>query len=405
MLEHGGASFIPQIDHHLTSPDDPCWALQRFSFDIDSGSDAQDPFDADASHITDSQQRVLRRLATSVEQVFQHQHRTAHYMVFVCRSKFRVMRWDRSGVIVSEPTEYASSTRDTKKLLHLLYALSKMTSCEAGLDPTTIRLSPRSLGWAQMKQVAFSSPFDKDVTEFTKVDAFSDKYLRHDFQRPERDAPTSFLIASGVLDKDPTVDGAVIPPTYSSSPTFKYIRRLFAASLIGGTGYAITIDGRLYLIGSPAYAAEGLIGRGGRGYVALEWHSQRFVWLKDCWRPHYTGRLGAEGETLRILNAADVERVPTLVCYEDVPGEGQVTVTSEYSPQSCIVPEILEARPSANPSTSDSSAGNLGWGLRRLTHSRLVVAEVCLPPSTPKYRDHNGRHLLEIIDDVIQGAF
>ena len=59
-----------------------------------------------------------------------------------------------------------------------------------------------------------------------------------------------------------------------------------------------------------------MVGRGTRGYVALEWESQRFMYLKDAWRPYYAG-VDSEGVTLAKLNANKVRNVPTLVRHED----------------------------------------------------------------------------------------
>ncbi|KAI0707450.1 hypothetical protein C8T65DRAFT_696053 [Cerioporus squamosus] len=77
-------------------------------------------------------------------------------------------------------------------------------------------------------------------------------------------------------------------------------------------------------------------GPGTRGYVALEWETQRFVFLKDTWRS-LGPNLRPEGDTLLELNMA---------------GEQETR-------------------------TSNNEPGHPGG--HRLQHHRLVVKEVCLP--------------------------
>ncbi|TFK78153.1 hypothetical protein K466DRAFT_440952, partial [Polyporus arcularius HHB13444] len=101
-----------------------------------------------------------------------------------------------------------------------------------------------------------------------------------------------------------------------------------------------------YLVGKHIFIAFGMIGRGTRGYVALEWKTQRFVFLKDSWRACYTG-VESEGTILSVLNANGVTNVPTVVQHSDV-----------FFPPDEVKP---------------------GAGLRHMVHTRLVVKEICLP--------------------------
>ncbi|RPD68720.1 hypothetical protein L226DRAFT_317031 [Lentinus tigrinus ALCF2SS1-7] len=121
-------------------------------------------------------------------------------------------------------------------------------------------------------------------------------------------------------------------------PVFSFIRELFRESLKEDLPrYELTVDGRKYLVGQHIFLGFGLVGRGTRGYVALDWETQRFVFLKDSWRPYYPG-VEQEGEILSKLNEKKVRNVPTLIGYGDVcdvtrgKAVAQETLASLYHP-------------------------------------------------------------------------
>ncbi|TFK84675.1 hypothetical protein K466DRAFT_665016 [Polyporus arcularius HHB13444] len=217
------------------------------------------------------------------------------------------------------------------------------------------------------------------------------------------------------------------------------MRELFRQSITSDyPRYSITVGGRRFLVGKPVFEANGMISRGTRGYIALDWETQRFVFLKDAWRPFYDG-VEKEGDVLSKLNKEGVTNVPTLIVHGDVcerDGTEQETETSKLSPayraenpppvtikQRKIIP-LRTSRPTTtvapsgqdvsadirvpplpasapavgNPFTMASpsdkagrgvkrSAENVvigeerrpGSGLRHMVHYRIVVAELCLP--------------------------
>ena len=446
------ASFIPEEDSSFVMPKVPNWAFQRYTVEFKRGGTKYDPFDdknpLQPESEADDRRHVRGQLFSYADLIFKYQHRTAHFMLLVNGFMFRIMRWDRSGVIVSEATEYAATIEHTRGLLQLLYGLSRMDPVQAGLDPTATRLSPGSCGWLRMLSLSFNNVLDLKADKL--VQDHTSKAAIETVLRTYRAAtvPTSPLFASGELPTDPRQLFA--HPSSSSNtaknsshsmrspcpPTFTYIRELFKESLDSKVGYVLTVKKRDYLVGSAIYAAMGPIGRGTRGYVALEWDSQRFVFLKDTWRPHYVG-VGIEGETLRILNDAHIPCVPTLVCHEDL--EKQVTLTSQHSPKTNTkrpaalptrsLPQRRGSRSTAarrsNASGSQAPASTTaptlpasgtkrshgetdadrkkqpGWGLRHLTHSRIVVAEVCLPLT----QCPNSRTLVRVLGHAVHGAF
>ncbi|EJF59437.1 hypothetical protein DICSQDRAFT_108823, partial [Dichomitus squalens LYAD-421 SS1] len=214
---------------------------------------------------------------------------------------------------------------------------------------------------------ALSFAHSNDVKELErKITA-----IPSDFLGPADDPGKSPLFEHGLLHDDPTatcnhqIDHPLDPERPDIRPVFEYVRTLFHESVSKGwPRYKVTVDGRVYLIGKPITDPSGLIGRGTRGYVAVEWETQRFVFLKDAWRPYYAD-LEYEGDMLQKLNTAKVSCVPTLVCHGRV--EGQETEASEYSPIT--------------------------------GHKTIVVAEVCLEVTSFLY----GQQLARVIMHCING--
>ena len=388
---------------------------------------------------------VRGQLMSYGERFFFFQHRTGLFMLLVNGGEFRVVRWDRSGCIVTEVLNYVDTPEHTKKLLQFFYALSKATPVQRGVDPTATRLSKDSCGWKWMQRIAIAHPQDIDHADGTVVPSVPQGFI----VKLTREAPPSRLFATNVLAEDPAATVTGFGDLSSSSaasdaitPVFKYIRESFRDSIAGSClPYHLKVCGRDYLIGAPIFGPHGLIGRATRGYVALEWTTQRLVFLKDVWRPFYEG-VAQEGATLADLNDAEVPFVPTLICHEDVGGPGaQETEASQYSSTGEKKRDVFGDRPIApmpgsrseatgsggsttsqarqslgsngTPRTQTSSRSNEnrsthrtashgqgagvrsgkrpwsedappvvlrdGLGLRHLTHYRIVVAEVCLP--------------------------
>ncbi|TFK83367.1 hypothetical protein K466DRAFT_602927, partial [Polyporus arcularius HHB13444] len=172
----------------------------------------------------------------------------------------------------------------------------------------------------------------------------------------------------------------------------------------------------------PVFCAKGLIGRGTRGYVALDCTNGRFVWLKDAWRADYL-LLEKEGDILAELREAKVPFVPTVVCHGDI--REQTTLTSQVwedkhpLPGPAPGPSHVSDQPRASSSSSkrkwtdveDSgvhvpppkglSGTDLPYRedcpLRLHRHYRLVVEEV----AKPLCEFETGKQLVSIIKDCI----
>ena len=95
----------------------------------------------------DTRADIRGQLMSYGERHLYFQHRTGLFMLFVNDSEFRVIRWDRSGCLVTEALSYVESPEHTKKLLQFLYAYSKASPEQRDIDITATRLSKDSWGW------------------------------------------------------------------------------------------------------------------------------------------------------------------------------------------------------------------------------------------------------------------
>ncbi|TBU58931.1 hypothetical protein BD310DRAFT_926116 [Dichomitus squalens] len=452
-------SFISDADKDSIVPNVQNWALQRLSVEFKRGGTSLDAFDdhpgKTLENEADSRRLVRGQLMSYAERIFTYQHRTALFMIFVNGLEFRIIRWDRSGCIVTEALKYVETAEDTKRLLQFLYAFSKTSPEQQGVDTTAVPLSKDSCGWKRMNALSFAHSNDVDETE-GEIDPST---VPSDFLGPADDPGKSPLFERRLLHDDPTAtchhqtDHPPDPQRSDSDirPVFKYVRTLFHKSLPKGwPRYKVTVDGRVYLIGKPITDPSGLIGRGTRGYVAVEWETQRFVFLKDAWRPYYVD-LEYEGDMLQKLNTAKVSFVPTLVCHGRV-GE-QETEASEYSPitghkksdapydevkaperdkskrRIAGLPSRAKGSDSAvrtKPSVHEPRRGGAsepprpkhqrdddkgpkrplldkeeevydGIGLRHMEHYRIVVAEVCLEATSFLYGQQLARVIMHCI--------
>lgn len=328
----------------------PNWALLRYALVFKPDAPSHDPFDERSGNGPDataqSRTTVRGQLMSYSAHTFKYQHRTALHMLLINGRRFRAMRWDRSGVIASEAVDYLKSVRGMKSLLQVLYAFSKFNDQQQGRDTTVVELLPESCGWQRMEAVGAPCDLDLDVREGPVQDAskIHSTFLEEFNLRPRASSATEPYAS---LD-DPSqccVDNH--DDSFHSSqppilPVFTHVRKLFQQTLLASRPrYVITVRDHLYLVAKPIFEGSGMIGRGTRCYVALEWHTQRLVLLKDTWRPHYLGN-EPEGAIIQKLNLEGVSYVPTLIAYEDVcdivvgggnmKGEPQETETSNYSP-------------------------------------------------------------------------
>ena len=460
------ATLIAEGEKQNIVADKPNWALSRLPIEFKRGGREHDPFEDGKGYDVDAtankRRRVRGQLMSYARKVCSYQHRTKLFQMLVNGGEFRMLRWDHSGVIFTPAIDYLTSAVNMKVLLQMLASFTMLDNASQGLDHTAVRLPKDSCGWKRM-----------DVLSFHHND------LPHDERRLPDDfiVPVGFVVPTADSSQSPLLSGndlyhdpmATLSPTADHSafslhvfPVWVYVRTLFRNSLDPNyPRYQITMNGRKYLVAKPIFENHGMIGRGTRGYVALEWETQRFVFLKDAWRPYYEG-VQKEGDILLKLNETKVPYVPTLIAHGDVcevDGTEQETETSKYAP-------MEEARPSSQPvhpdgrriaplptkrptttlghgltgskckanvmlltvpasmsEVSPSNAASMipsrgqkrsvedaqaedtglsppGSGLRHFVHYRAIVAEVCLPST----EFPSGRVWAKIVWHCLQGV-
>ncbi|KAH9924997.1 uncharacterized protein BXZ73DRAFT_50266 [Epithele typhae] len=331
------ASFLPNNLMKWYEKDTANFAIQAMSIKFKRGGTKNDPFDDrreyDNESLALSRKMVRGQLMAYSARLFHKQHRKWHFQLLVNGREFRFLRWDHSGVIVTEAEDYVTTLEDTEHLLKMLYGFSRLNRSGKGYDDTVEELSDTSVGWTRMGQL--TNPHPDDITPDTR-EASAEYHIAAEFHPDIAEERVVQWLKDKAFYADPRRDDnrQTPPDTHMRDlrylPTFDYIRAKFKSSIApGNRRYIVKIDGGIFLVGSPVFVAFGAVGRGTRGFIALEWATQRFVFIKDTWRPFYAG-LPSEGDVLKTLNEGSVRNVRTLVCYEDVPGHE--TETSHYSP-------------------------------------------------------------------------
>ncbi len=319
-------------------------SLQRLPIVFKPSGIPLDPFDDDSDHETettvDSRRIVRAQVMTYAQRIFTAQRRKHLYMLLVIGTKFRIMRWDPSGVVASEAVDYVKSVEGTGALLDFVYAFSAFTDRQQGIDITAEMLDRGSCGYKRMSAVAKAQNGDFN---------YHARYLDPSESIPDVLLPSSKPLSSAVkllnLHHDPTEpceNHDHLPTQHPIPATWTYIRDMFCSSLNGmARRYMITVENRKLLVGDHINdPPSSLIGRGTHIYVALDWESQQFILLKDVWRWYYDG-IRPEGEIVKELNEQKVPNIPTVVAHGDVlqdpyddslRGVVQQTDTSNYSP-------------------------------------------------------------------------
>ena len=350
-----------------------------------------DPFEAhdDKTQVPLSRRRrrLFARLSAVAGQAFAMQHRVSLFMLFIVGRRFRFLRWDRAGVITTPSIDYYENAQ---LLLDMIGRAFRLTDEALGLDPSATRLHPTDVDFLRMDVASLYSPTDISHAERNLEEC-----------------------------------------ECQGSYTFEYVRSLFRSSLRGDwPRYRLQIvDGsgsRSFLVGEPIFCAGDMVGRGTRGYVALDCRTGRFVWLKDVWRASFVIS-ETEGDVLHKLNCAGIENVPTLVCHGDICE--QRTFTGDFWEQrrqllSSPVHQLLSSpsltasihtippaspcrkkrkRPEGTQFVGSPSCGRAtadpDCPLREHRHYRIVVEEVCMPLKNFQC----GRQLLSIVLDCLRG--
>ena len=321
------------------------WSRIDLCIECKLHSTQQDPFDErkeENEPEAKERRQVLGQILSYAQLVSKHQQRTFHYMLLLFRECARVIRFDQSSVVVTEKIRYDT---DGVKLSEFLARYGRLRKDEfRGIDPTAVRIEETDELYGLVHEYAEKS------------------------------------VAADAED---------------------HAARLFKASLVDSWPLwqlevhdEETQTVHWYVVGKPHFQASGVAGRGTRGYVALPLrvndHSgilelplddkgqpaESFVYLKDAWRIDHPS-LQKEGVTLKALNCAEVQHVPTVLYHGDLPNQYTLSYEKWF---------VLHDDKTCN--------------LKPHRHYRLVVKEVGKPLS----EFGCGADLVTAIINCIQGT-
>ncbi|KAI0794681.1 hypothetical protein C8Q74DRAFT_1327219 [Fomes fomentarius] len=270
---------------------------------------------------------------------FTHQHRTFSYAIYIVKSMCHLLYFDRSGAYVTTPFDW---TVTTSSFHTFLWKLAHMSKAEMGYDTTASLAS--STECDMLKDMAEDESVPKEVREYVKH-ATSDL------------AP----IYKVRVTPDPGTDIDKLRATDEGDH--------------GGP-----IEEQEFLVGRHHFAADSLVGRCTRGYIALRLQDSKagsLCFLKDSWRPYVPGAR-PEHHIYQLLAKHNVPHVATLVCGGDV--------NDGLRPQITVVQNSL---------ISDNKQP-----VPRI-HYRLVTKEICVPVQ----EFQNFKELTHIFIDVLTAHF
>ena len=164
-------------------------------------------------------------------EVCSYQHRTRLFQLLVNGEEFRMLRWDRSGVIFTPAIDYLESAANMKVLLQMLAGFTMLDNALQGIDHTAVPLAKDSCGWRRMNVLSFYHN-DLPHDERRLPDDF---IVPVGFVVPTADSSESLLLSGNHLYRDPM---ATLSPTGDHAalslhviPVWVYVRTLFRNSL------------------------------------------------------------------------------------------------------------------------------------------------------------------------------
>ena len=191
------------------------------------------------------------------------QFRTCVFSLSISGSRARILRWDRSGVLVTEAFDYKA---DPQILIDFVWRFVRAKDHQRGFDPTAVT-----------------------------VDSNEDRDL---FQK---------AISSHVqlqLGLDPETD--------------ETNRHYYPEAITH-----LTIGGSDVWVSRPLWQSHAIAGRCTAGYWGVLCDTREVVFVKDVWRAN-AEEVELEGEILKDLREKGVGHIPTVICHGDVISQGPI---------------------------------------------------------------------------------
>ncbi|KAI0739361.1 hypothetical protein C8Q80DRAFT_178097 [Daedaleopsis nitida] len=331
-------------------------------------------------HCSVKGQTGLSQLGENMFKTFKYQHRIFSFAMYVCRNMCRLLRFDHSGAFVSTPFQWTS--RDSA--LHtFLWKIAQMSNSDffagLGYDPTA------TLVEGQERETFAAMTLDHSLPQEVRT------YVQ---QATVNNAP----VYKVQVTTSPPTDDERLPEETTSKPTSKDGPHQL------DTPVHETFE---FVIGDPLFAADALVGRCTKGYVAYRLgdsekipNENRLCFLKDCWRPYVPGRTRPEHLVYQRLHSHAVKFIASLVCGGDVGGpRSQTTIVQEYlsdEPHLRPVPRVhyrLVTQEVGIPITEFKSfqelskffvhasmAHGMAWEVAHILHRDISVGNIMISP-------------------------
>lgn len=244
----------------------------------DTSSENSDLF-PDSSELSEDQldeaERALGQLTHHAGMMFLRQHRCFCFQVLIIGTFARLLRWDRSGVIISREFDYC---KEPDTLCEFFWRYNGASSSDRGFDDTVREATP-----------------DEDALFEAAI-----------WQRLVEDAP--FLAVP---------DGEYRKHLSPGEIATTKLQTYYAEGYVS----AVEVGGETYLISRPLVTPVSIVSRGTRGCWAVSKSQNKVVFLKDTWR-YKVKNMRQEGSIIADLNQGPdpVDCVPTFVLHGDIGG-------------------------------------------------------------------------------------
>ncbi|KAI0683687.1 hypothetical protein BC835DRAFT_1423088 [Cytidiella melzeri] len=270
------------VEFKTRSSQDPFYTAEDITKKQDSDTsekaDTRFPFEKPSPEA----RSIRGQLTLYASEMFAHQQRTHLFQLLVCGNTARFLFWDRAGAITSDTFKYTTQA-GAKLLAEFFWRFNHMTDEARGVDLTARGANDEEKG-----------AFSKKIREF--IGNVQDENHR------QRNIPN----AEHTLEESYPVYTMMVKDEKSEMEL---------------------------LVQRPFFKATSAIGRGTRGYVAVDKQTKEVLFLKDTWRVNHP-LMKTESEVYRILEVYRVPHVPRIICGGDVKdsnGKTQVTISVAWA--------------------------------------------------------------------------
>ena len=222
--------------------------------------------------------QTMGQMAEYVSRILEKQFILFFFTIFICNNHAWLLRWDRAGVVVSEPFNFFEQPH----LLHrFIYRFACLDDAQRGRDLT--------VSFASQEEVRLVRSFQGKLTDWQQEQFKAAFKMNYPVYRV--DVPQDDVISAADLKA-----GRKVPreqPNSSSGQT------------------------RRFLVGRPYFTGDSVVGRGTRGHIAYDVLDGRLVFCKEYWRLDVPSH-HPEGETLMELHSKGVQFIATPIVAGDV---------------------------------------------------------------------------------------